>query len=334
MVTFMSIDNLTKERYNVEDISVIIPTYNRENDLKEKLSQNKHIIQSIKELLIIDQSTNKDIFTLIKKLKNNKIKYFHLQKPSLTAARNFGVSKVSKSSKIICFLDDDVTLSKNYLKEIISVFNNSVSVLAVGGYQAHKPSSFPNRLLNIFKKLFFLGHLEKNNAYVSSTYGNNYPSELTRTINSNWIPGLNMCFKKIIFKEQKFDENLKGYALAEDLDFSYRIFKKHSNSLFISPYASVIHRTSDVERYPTEKLIYTNQINHFYLNFKNFNSNFKEKFIFVWTLTGIVFLRLFGILLAPNKMNYLKLKFFILSLFFCFRNLSSIKKGHLDFKLN
>ena len=113
--------------YNLQDISVIIPTYNRVKDLNVTLNSIKPFLSQIKEILIIDQSSDNKTKELIRVLKNKKLKYFYSNISSLTRARNFGVSKVSKGSKIICFFDDDVTLGKNYFYNILKVLNKNKS---------------------------------------------------------------------------------------------------------------------------------------------------------------------------------------------------------------
>jgi hypothetical protein len=186
---------------------------------------------------------------------------------------------------------------------------------------------------NFLKRLFFIENLKKNSARVLSVYGNEYPSELTRVIKSQWLSGFNMNYKKEVFKKMKFDENLKRYALAEDFDFSYRLWKRYPGSLFITPFAKINHRASNVERYPTEKISYMNQINHFYLNYKNFNSNFIEKFKFIWCLMGILLLRTMKFLGGFGGKNWLKLRYFIHSLYYCFKNHKKIIKGDLNFQI-
>lgn len=312
--------------YKTEDISVIIPTYNRAEDLKETLNSFKKDFSKLNEVIIVDQSPNQDTKKLVKKFGNRKIKYVFSKIPSLTIARNVGIARASKKSKIICFLDDDVTLGKNYFNEVLHVFNDYPDAKAVGAYTDSSKSNPFDRFL---KKIFFLGHLEtESQARITSAYGNTYPQRLNRIINSQWLPGVNMCYKKEVFDEQKFDENLLGYTIAEDIDFTYRLWKKYPKSLLITPFAKIKHRASTKERLPTKKMVYVNQIDHFYFNLKNLNKNFKQKIIFIWSLTGITLLRTLN-LLSLKKINYLKWKYYLQSLFYCVKNTKNIKKGKL-----
>lgn len=306
-------------------ISIVIPTYNRSEDLRITLSALNSNLHLIKEVIIVDQSKNDETKNLIKSLKNSKIKYIFSKIPSITIARNIGAKNASKESDIICFIDDDVTLKKEYFKEILKVFKEHPESKAVAGYCQ---SEYYNPLENFSKGIFLLGNLEnKERARIVSAYGNTYPRKLKRVVNSQWIPGVNMCYRKEVLKEQKFDENLLGYTVAEDIDFSYRLYKKYPSSLVITPFAKLSHRASTVERTPTEKMAYINQIDHFYFFFKNLNGGYLDKIKFTWSLFGIGLLRTLNLLIKPGKISFLKWRYFLKSLYYCLTNLNKIKEG-------
>jgi len=316
-------------KFDLKDISVVIPTYNRSLDLKETLSSLK-TFKDLNEIIVVDQSKDNLTKKLINSLKNNKIKYVYSDVPSITIARNLGVKKSSKSSKIICFIDDDVTLEKGYFSEILKIFNNNPNAKAAAAYV--NPVRGDNKVSiieNFIKSLFFLDHFEIDKMRMISAYGNTWALDLKKTINTEWLSGVNMNYKKEIFDKQKFDENLLGYTVAEDIDFSHTLYKRFPDSIFITPYAKIVHRLSDTERYPTEKISYINQVDHFYFYFKHFNKNLWQKLMFSWSLIGITFLRTIRLVIKPTKINYLKWKYFLKSLFYCILNQKEIKRGKL-----
>lgn len=309
--------------FTLSDISLIIPTYNRVNDLRETLNSFKPFWGKLKEILIIDQSTDTLTQKFIASLDIKNIIYIHSATPSLTRARNYGVSKSNKSSRIIGFLDDDVTLSKEYFEGILSVFNGKPDALGVSGW--YFPDIQVNRSEQLIKKFFRIEHYERNNASVVSAYGQVYPSQLDRVINAEWVPGFNMFFKRDVFTHFSFDERLEKYALGEDFDFTYRISKRHPRSLFITPYAPLVHRASIVERYPTQRAAEMNQVNHFYINFKNFNKTFNEKLAFFWVLLGILLLRVIRLSITRKKTDMVKLFFFSKTLLYCLIHLRKVR---------
>ncbi|MBI2631877.1 glycosyltransferase family 2 protein [Candidatus Pacearchaeota archaeon] len=319
--------------YKASDISVIIPTYNRVVDLKLTLLALKKNLKDLREIIIVDQSTDKKTYELIKKIRNRKVKYVFSKTPSITIARNLGVRKASGGTKIICFIDDDVDIGENYFNEILKVFNTHKEAKGVAAYVSSPEILKMGKAEKILRKIFFLSYSEEENARIISAYGNTYPISLSKVINSEWISGVNMNYLKTVFIRQKFDENLLGYTIAEDIDFSYRLYMKYPNSLFITPYAKLTHRVSNIERYPTEKMSFINQIDHFYFNFKNLNKNWREKVIFIWSLIGISLLRPIKFLISRKMNDYLKMKFYIKSLFYCIKHIKMIKEGILrDFK--
>lgn len=316
--------------FKTKDISVVIPTYNRSVDLEKSLRKLKLFAPKILEIIVVDQSEGKESFNVCKQLNIKNLKYVHSNVPSITRARNLGVKKSSSNSKIICFLDDDAEVGRNYFLEIVRVFNKYKNCVGVAVYQ--KPDKI-NNFENFVKKIFFLGNFG-NSAKIISAYGNTYPFALNKVINVEWFSGVNMCYKKEVFKTLKFDENLKGYTVAEDIDFSYNIHNKFFNGLYLTPHASILHRYSREGRYPTRKMSYINQIDHFYFFFKNLNTSLKNRIIFVWSLIGISLLRVLNFLFLPTKTNFYKLKFYFESLFYCLRNIEKIKNGKLrDFDI-
>ncbi len=312
--------------YSVKDICIIIPTYNRAEDLRVTLESIKPYIARLGEIIIVDQSTDDLTKKLVGSLRKKNITYVRSDVPALTVARNRGVKAASRSSKLILFIDDDVSLDKGYFDEIVRVFNEHPNALGVGGYYL-APGMCEGRFERAIRRLFLIEHHARNSARVLSAYGAVYPSELDSIIAAQWIPGFNMTFKREIFSKMKFDEKLRRYSLAEDFDFTYRVHSLSPGSLYLTPLAKLVHRVSSVERYPAKRISYMNQAHHFYLNYKNFNKNAKEAVIFLWAIFGITFLRIALYLIKPSMRNRLKLYYYFTSLVYCMGHLSDVKKG-------
>lgn len=313
-------------KYGIKDISVIIATYNRPDDLEIALNSFKKKLKELKEVIIIDQSTDTRSLNVVKKFKSNKIKYFHSKKPSLTLARNYGINVLSKDSKIALFLDDDITLKKDYFEKLIEVFNSYKNVLGVGGH--YFPLKKENSLVNYARRLLLIENRMKNYAGVNSVYGAGYPTTLDKIMKSGWIPGFNMAFKKEILEKEKFDENFFKYGLGEDFEFTTRLKKKYSGNFYITPYAKLIHRVSEVERMPKPKLAYMNHINHFYIQAKNFN-DFKGIVSWFIVIMNMSIFQIAKSIINPNKINLAKTKLYFKSLGYSIRKISSIRRGIL-----
>jgi GT2 family glycosyltransferase len=118
---------------SLPDISVIIPTYNREQQLLDTidaiLSQSHHNL----ELLVLDQSRRHQPKTeaALAEIKDGRFRYIKIGPPSLPAARNFGL-KVAKAP-IALFLDDDIEADKDLVKFHLAAFAEHPDASAVGG---------------------------------------------------------------------------------------------------------------------------------------------------------------------------------------------------------
>ncbi|MBS3089928.1 glycosyltransferase family 2 protein [Candidatus Pacearchaeota archaeon] len=311
--------------YTTKKISVVIPTYNRPKDVSQTLKSLVPLASLLCEIIIVDQSKNEDTKNTVNSLKKSNIRYFYSSIPSITKARNLGIKKVSKNAGLVCFIDDDVTLDISYFRSVIDFFNKNPEAIALGGFIPLDDKESTKGI--ILKKIFFLGRREKERSVIVSAYGNIYPVKLSKPVSAQWLPGVNMVYKKEVFRKQLFDENLLGYTVAEDIDFSYRLYKNNPGRIFIIP-AKVVHRASQSERYPAKKMSYVNQIDHFYFHIKNLKSPF-QNILLAWSLTGIAVMRAMRFILTHRKKEYLKLKFFIDSLFYSLTHLKDIKAGKL-----
>ena len=74
------------------------------------------------EILIIDGSENNETIQVLTENSFENLKYFKVDnnQRGLTKQRNFGIERVSETMDIVCFLDDDTILDKEYFKNVIS----------------------------------------------------------------------------------------------------------------------------------------------------------------------------------------------------------------------
>ena len=79
------------------------------------------------EIIIVDGSLNNESKQIFGDNKYKNLKYFKVDQNQrgITKQRNFGISVLNNSTDIVCFLDDDTMLEKDYFYEIKnnSIFN-------------------------------------------------------------------------------------------------------------------------------------------------------------------------------------------------------------------
>jgi len=313
-------------------VSTIIPTYNRLEDLDKCL--NSLIYQTFlpKEIIIVDDSDNDEIENLIEqrkeefKKKDVLLRYIRNEKEkSITIARNIGVENTN--GDIILFLDSDVILNEDYIKEILKVYKEQQNALGVQGHiSGIRMDLSPPKKINNWYFLFFR-RLEKNRCRVLPSTKTTYPYLVDKIISCEWISGSNQSYKKEIFEEFKFDENYKKYSPGEDVDFSYRIFKKYPDSLYMTPHAKLIHNVSKIGRHPKRELINLKEIYTLYFFYKNINQTFKNKLIFLAD-------RIIHLILAvyyQRQKRILQFKYMIVAYVMSIIHLKEIKEGNLEF---
>jgi GT2 family glycosyltransferase len=314
-------------------ISVIIPTYNRVKDLNECL--NSILIQTNppKEIIIIDNSTNNESENLIKDIRNKFetkgifLKYIKNEREnSLTMARNMGIE--NSRGEVNLFLDDDTILDKNYIREILKIYEKYPDSLGVQGYIETKR---PFKIMNLVSKVFFLDYFKRDECKVLPSISSTYPYSLNKVISCQWLSGANHSFKRHILKEFQYDEKLKKYSEGEDLDLSYRVSQKYPGSLYITPYAKLIHKTSPAGRVLGKEFIYMKEVYGLYLFYKNIDQNMKNKLIYLWSRIGKIIFNIGSSIFKLSKSGLIRNKYLIKSYVYCLKHIKEIKRGNLEF---
>ncbi len=116
-------------------ISVIIPTYNRINELQKLLFSliEQNLDKDKFEIIVVDDGSTDNTQELVKELqnKNRNINYLRIKNSGRSVARNIGAS-IAKSN-IIAFVDSDCIADKNWLSEILLEFSKNPNLLVVRG---------------------------------------------------------------------------------------------------------------------------------------------------------------------------------------------------------
>jgi len=187
-------------------ISVIIPTYNRENliikSVKSILNQSYKNI----EIILIDDCSNDNTKSKIKKLGDKRIKYIKLKKKSgANYARNIGIKK--SKGKYIAFQDSDDIFHYDKLQKQLENLIKYKSDLDFCKIYVHI-----NNTLNYI--------IPSNNTVNEILKGNIYDTLLTE---GNFISTQSILVKKIYIKKYLFDIK---FPRLQDFDFILRILPK------------------------------------------------------------------------------------------------------------
>jgi glycosyltransferase involved in cell wall biosynthesis len=256
-------------------ISVIIPTYNREEALRETLVDVLKQDYPQFEVLVVDQtrSHQSETQTYLEELaKTGKITWYRLQWASLPGARNYAVRR--STGDIILFIDDDVQLTESFLKAHASNY------IEAGTSTPKNIGAVAGRVFDRMKLGDSGGDLiiEELPPQASDPGIAWYHIDLVHTVKPQQVisaRGCNMSFRREIFDQHglHFDERFKGSAVREESDFCLRV-RKTGYIIWYDPEANLVHLGEEAggcHDISTRSMQYqiTFYHNHFFMGLKN-----------------------------------------------------------------
>ncbi|MDM8553613.1 glycosyltransferase [Desulfococcaceae bacterium HSG7] len=199
-------------------LSVVIPTYKREQVLLDTIEYLTLQEPVPAEILIMDQ-TPKHVSVTSHKLtqyeKTGKIRWIRLSKPSIPHAMNLGL-KLSKQA-IVLFLDDDIVPCKTLIKSHLIAHNQDKLNIIAG------------RVLQPWEKT----HANRNNRLFR------FSSNQCQFIHE--VIGCNFSVKRTLANDLGgFDENFIKVAYRFEAEFCDRALDA-GNKIFFEPAASIRH---------------------------------------------------------------------------------------------
>lgn len=251
-------------------ISVIIPTYNREEVLRETLVDVLHQDYPSFEVLVVDQTATHEPETqayLDELAADGKIQLFQVNWASLPGARNYGVRR--SKGEVILFIDDDVKLPVGFLAAHARNYEERSHIGAVAG------RVFDRMKLADAKEGLTIDYLPAEAMDPGIAW---YYIDLVHTVKPQQVltaRGCNMSFRREVFEKYgvHFDERFRGSAVREESDFCLR-FRRTGLQIWYDPEAHLVHlgeETGGCHDIGTRSLQYqlTFYHNHFLLGLKN-----------------------------------------------------------------
>lgn len=210
--------------------SVIIPVYNRPEEVRELLESLTNQTYKNFEVIIIEDGSKITCDDVVAEYSNQLvIKYFLKQNGGPGSARNYGVQR--SSGKYLIILDSDCIIPPHYLDEINKeLFANQLDSFG-GPDKAHHSFTNLQKAINYSMTSFFTtGGIRGGKQKLDKFYPRSF----------------NMGIKKDVY------ENLGGFSkmrFGEDIDFSIRIFDAGYTCQYI-PEAWVYHkRRTNLKRF-------------------------------------------------------------------------------------
>lgn len=203
--------------------SLIIPVYNRPDEVEELLdSLQQQTVQDF-EVIIVEDGSNHDCKKVVDKFRASlDIRYYYKENSGQGFSRNFGFER-SNGDWLLVF-DSDCIVPPHYLQAVIDYLVANPNVAAFGGPDRAHPTFTPvqKAISYSMTSLFTTGGIRGNKKHIGSFHPRSF----------------NMGISKEVFT------STKGYILpkkGEDIEFSIRIIESGFKTALIDD-AFVYHK--------------------------------------------------------------------------------------------
>ncbi len=228
------------------EISLIVCTYQRPQAVITLLQSLQDQVVYPDQILVVDGSLDNRTESLLNLKRIQNLEYFKVPEEhrGLTRQRNFGISKVNKTSEIVAFLDDDTVPEEKYFEELLKTYQEHPGAVGVGGYATNE---------NVWERIP-AGYQPKTGEFVydgwkrvegsrftlrrklglapdsppgkmpdfSHGYSTGFLPPSGKTYEVEFFTGCAMSFKRTIVEQLSFSPYFEGYGLYEDLDYCLR----------------------------------------------------------------------------------------------------------------
>jgi glucosyl-dolichyl phosphate glucuronosyltransferase len=268
------------ENESVPKVSVIIPTKNRADDLRRTVEDL--IVQTRRpdEIIIVDQSSVPSFEPASVPIPVNYIYAPHIS--GAAVARNLAMDRAT--GDIWLFLDDDVILEPEYVEQIVLAY--SAEVAGVSGIITNY--TVPSLSRRLFESVFVRGafHDDRQPVY--------WHADALRFQGPQRVKQFGcgvMSFRGSVVRDLRFDPQLTGCSLAEDIDFCARL--PRGAILVIAPKARLFHKRSPAGRATAHWLDEHGQSST-YMRLRNWRRGLRDDLSFAWLQIGYAVMATIG----------------------------------------
>jgi GT2 family glycosyltransferase len=243
------------------NFALLICTYNRKKSLKTLLDSVRK--QSIypNEIIIVDGSQNDLTQNFLKTSNYLNLKYFKVgsEHRGLTKQRNYAISNIANHTDVVCFLDDDIVLTKDYFKNLLETYTLRPDAIGVGGYiiekvgwhKLHYPAKYEEFEIDGWVRNIGPRNLLRKKFKLLSNKAPGFMPEFSNGLSISFLPpsgnifnveyfmGGAASYRFSLLREIKFSEYFIGYGLYEDLDFCIRA--SELGNLYVNTSAKLYH---------------------------------------------------------------------------------------------
>jgi glycosyltransferase involved in cell wall biosynthesis len=247
--------------------SLVICTYKRPTSIDKLLASVSLQTLYPDEVIIVDSSPDEKTKLVCENYKNKRVCYVKVStsERGLTKQRNIGVSKTTSETDVICFLDDDILLKRDYFENLIGTYKKYPEAVGVGGYiineiKWEKKDKCEYDEFNFDGYVRKLGrrHLLRKKLNLLSDCPPGFMPKFSNGFSIGFLPpsgkiypveffmGGVSSYRRWIFDKCNFSEFFVGYGLYEDMDFCLRVSNR--GKLYVNTSAKVLHYHEEAGR--------------------------------------------------------------------------------------
>ncbi|MEM3638089.1 MAG: glycosyltransferase [Conexivisphaerales archaeon] len=214
---------------SLPSVSIIIPTYNRFNELMRTIASINNVDYPDKKIEVIIVCDSNDEFKIdMSRAFQYKI-IRNRRRNGAATARNIGIA--NSNGEILVFIDDDVKVDPSWLRNLVNNYLLYKNVAGVAG------AILSPRHVNRSNRSIRVGRIGLD----GHTYFNFNSIQKVRV---DWMRGCNMSVRRTVaLKLGGFNSILDPISIAEDIEFSLRLNAANYVLLF-EPSAWLIHYES------------------------------------------------------------------------------------------
>ena len=221
-------------------LSVVICTKDRPQLLATCLESLESQTRRPEEIVVVDASATpaRDVADRLAQNMPGCRVALRSSVPGLPRQRNLGARATTGS--VVVYLDDDVVLDPGYLAAVARVYEDDCTgkIGGVGGAQVPDPTPREGFCRRVACRLFLLDTYGRGVLKRSGRPDHAFSPRSRMEV--ELLSGCNMAYRREVIEALRFDERLDGYALGEDLQFSYRVSRCWK--LVLTPDARLHHR--------------------------------------------------------------------------------------------
>jgi glycosyltransferase involved in cell wall biosynthesis len=215
-------------------ISVVIPTYNRAEDLKKAIESVLNQTYVHWELLIVDNYSTDHTREIINDINDKRIRFFELHNQGvISASRNLGFKYAR--GEFIAFLDSDDIWEKSKLEKSIYWLNNGYDIVY------HDMKVVSNRFIYLGSRKFFTRQLSS-------------PVFYDLLVNGNTLPTSSVIVKKDILDKIGTFNNNEDLIASEDYDLWLRVSEQTQRFKRVDGVLGSLYRGND-NQYTASRII-------------------------------------------------------------------------------